>query len=135
MENVANLLGRGFGDVLGALAEIGYDAEWEIISAADGGGEHLRERVWILCYPSGEGRQGLVSQRGRILSLAKQKITQHGYDAPGVGMGLVSDIERIRDSDGLSLRMEQRRLYALGNAIVPSIAEEIGRQILMAYAA
>jgi DNA (cytosine-5)-methyltransferase 1 len=51
VENVAALLGRGFGRVLGDLAEIGYDAEWEVISAADVGAPHLRERVWILAYP------------------------------------------------------------------------------------
>jgi DNA (cytosine-5)-methyltransferase 1 len=51
VENVAALLGRGMGRVLGDLAEIGYDAEWEIVSAADVGAPHLRERVWILAYP------------------------------------------------------------------------------------
>lgn len=50
VENVAALLGRGMGRVLGDLAEIGYDAEWEIISAADVGAPHLRERVWIMAH-------------------------------------------------------------------------------------
>jgi DNA (cytosine-5)-methyltransferase 1 len=54
VENVAALLGRGMGRVLGDLAEIGYDAEWEIISAADVGAPHLRERVWITAYPNTE---------------------------------------------------------------------------------
>ena len=51
MENVAALLGRGMGGVLGYLSEIGYDAEWEIVSAADVGAPHLRRRIWILAYP------------------------------------------------------------------------------------
>jgi len=133
MENVSNLLGRGFGDVLGAVAEIGYDAEWECISAFDAGAEHERDRVWILCYPSSEGRQGFGEKRGRILSLAKKALHQHGNQAAGRRMEVVSSVERIRNSDGISLRMEQRRLYALGNSIVPAIVEEIGRQILDAW--
>ena len=55
VENVAALLGRGIGRVLGDLAEIGYDAEWEVISAADLGAPHLRERVWIMAYPNSDG--------------------------------------------------------------------------------
>lgn len=53
LENVAALLGRGLSRVLGYLAEIGYDAEWEVISATDViETDHLRERVWILAYPN-----------------------------------------------------------------------------------
>lgn len=51
VENVAVLLGRGVERVCGDLAEIGYDAEWEIISAADVGAPHLRHRIWIVAYP------------------------------------------------------------------------------------
>jgi len=45
VENVAALLGRGMGRVLGDFSEIGYDAEWQVISAFDVGAPHLRERV------------------------------------------------------------------------------------------
>ena len=34
VENVAALLGRGLGDVLGDLAALGYDAEWHCIPAS-----------------------------------------------------------------------------------------------------
>jgi DNA (cytosine-5)-methyltransferase 1 len=36
------------GAVLGGLAELGYDAEWESIPAASVGAPHLRYRVWII---------------------------------------------------------------------------------------
>lgn len=52
IENVAALLGRGLVRVLCDLAALGYDAEWEVISAADVGAPHLRERVWIVAYPN-----------------------------------------------------------------------------------
>ena len=50
VENVAALLVRGMGDVLGDLAEIGYDAEGDCISAADVGAPHLRRRIWIVAH-------------------------------------------------------------------------------------
>jgi DNA (cytosine-5)-methyltransferase 1 len=60
VENVAALLGRGIDVVCGDLAEIGYDTEWTIISAADVGAPHLRERVWLLAYP---GRERIYERR------------------------------------------------------------------------
>ena len=55
-ENVRNLLsieeGRVFQEVLFQIAKANYDAEVSVVSARDVGGCHLRERVWILCYPS-----------------------------------------------------------------------------------
>jgi DNA (cytosine-5)-methyltransferase 1 len=47
LENVAALLGFGVGRVLGDVAEDGYDAEWDCISACDVGAPHGRDRVWI----------------------------------------------------------------------------------------
>lgn len=48
MENVAALLSRGLGTVLGDLAEIGNDAEWHCIPASAVGAPHRRDRVWII---------------------------------------------------------------------------------------
>jgi DNA (cytosine-5)-methyltransferase 1 len=47
LENVAALLGLGMGDVLADVAEDGYDAEWDCISASDVGAPHGRDRIWI----------------------------------------------------------------------------------------
>ena len=75
MENVAGLLsgpaeqpGGWFGAVLGDLAEIGYNAEWEIVPAAALGAIHLRERVWIVAYPDENGLRG------------QETVTEHGCD-------------------------------------------------------
>lgn len=57
IENVRALLNRGMETVLANLAEIGYNAEWQIISAEDMGAPHKRERVWILAYPQGIGNR------------------------------------------------------------------------------
>jgi DNA (cytosine-5)-methyltransferase 1 len=48
VENSPMLVGRGLGVVLGDLAALGYDARWGVLSAADTGAPHLRERIWIV---------------------------------------------------------------------------------------
>ena len=57
MENVGMLIHRGLREVLGSLAEIGYDAEWQDIRAEDVGAPHRRERIWIVAYPNSEHGQ------------------------------------------------------------------------------
>jgi DNA (cytosine-5)-methyltransferase 1 len=61
LENVAALLGRGLADVLGALASLGYDAEWHCIPASYLGAPHRRDRIWILAYPNSFGCVGIGS--------------------------------------------------------------------------
>lgn len=43
---------RAMGAVLGDLADLGYDAKWTGIRAADAGATHNRFRVFITAYPS-----------------------------------------------------------------------------------
>jgi site-specific DNA-cytosine methylase len=52
MENVGALTFRGLDSVLGSLAALGYDAEWQDIRASDVGAPHRRERLWIVAYPN-----------------------------------------------------------------------------------
>lgn len=55
LENVPGLLARGMGEVLGDLAGLGYDAQWDCLAAADIGAPHLRRRVFILAHRSSAG--------------------------------------------------------------------------------
>ncbi len=48
LENVPPLVVHGLGAVLGTLAKLGFDAEWGLLSAADVGGSHGRERFYLL---------------------------------------------------------------------------------------
>ena len=72
VENVPGLLstddGRLARRIFGDLAEIGYDAEWNIVSAADVGAPHLRKRVFIVGYPSGNGFSAPEESGGIIAS-------------------------------------------------------------------
>ena len=41
----------GYGNtVVGELAEIGYDCQWQVVSAADAGAPHRRDRWWCLAW-------------------------------------------------------------------------------------
>jgi len=53
VENVSALLNRGLSDILGCLAEIGYDAAWTTLDSQYFGLPQRRRRVYILCVRDG----------------------------------------------------------------------------------
>lgn len=117
VENVPALLVRGFGAVLGELAASGYDATWTCISAADIGAAQPRDRVWMVAHSPGE--HGVAN--GTIFR--RQKPARMGTwwaSEPGV----------VRVADGVPNRVD--RLRGLGNAVVPQVAEFIGRRLMAA---
>lgn len=124
-ENVARLLsgpkevpGKWFWEFLGALAEVGYDAEWCSITAAGIGAPHERDRVWIIAYPhASQFERGGISRR-IYTEHANFSDACWGKDKSGV----------VRALNGVPNQMD--RLAALGNAVVPQIPELIGRAIL-----
>ncbi len=120
VENVPDLAVRGLGRVLGDLCALGYDAEWEIVSAQDAGAGHLRGRLFIiatLCHPDAQGQSVGASDAA---------------ETPGVRRGFPSFWEDncapVGVDDGLPVRVD--RLRALGNAVVPQSAEIVGRRAL-----
>ncbi|NLG06056.1 MAG: DNA cytosine methyltransferase [Clostridia bacterium] len=132
VENVAALLFRGMGAVLGDLAGLRYDAEWRNIPASAIGAPHQRERVWIVAYPHKGVRSPNVLLRckpdkdvyqGFKRVRALQRAGSNGHRPP-------CNFTRIRPDDGISPRLDE--IAALGNAVVPQIPEMIGRAILEA---
>ena len=65
VENVSALTIRGLDVVLADLAESGYDAEWNIVSAASVGAPHRRERIFIVANAIGRRGQKDEIQTGR----------------------------------------------------------------------
>ena len=57
VENSPMLVIRGLGTVLGDLAALGFDARWGVISAADVGAPHQRDRIWIVATNTRHGEQ------------------------------------------------------------------------------
>ena len=117
LENVTGLLKRGFGDVLRDLAGIGYDAEWDCIPAAAFGAPHLRERVFVVSYPTSTGLQGQESA-GRVWRRGLLAECYRWSAEPGVR----------RVGDGVPEKVD--RLKALGNSVVPQVVEWIGNRII-----
>ena len=121
VENSPNLLaggdGQWFGEVLGDLAALGYDAEWNCIPAAAVGANHIRDRVWIVAYPASV-RSGQLRWGERAAQSAKERDIRWERPEPGVGR-VAHDVPDRVD-----------RLTALGNAVVPLIPELIGRAIM-----
>ena len=125
LENVAAILARGMGSVLGDLATEGYDAEWDCVCANEVGAPHERDRTWIVAYPECERQQ---KPRGYLDAMHP---APDSYREAG---GLVDAFQGkslpyvCGRHDGISEGMD--RLKALGNSIVPQIAELIGRAIM-----
>jgi DNA (cytosine-5)-methyltransferase 1 len=155
VENVADLVARGLGTVLGDLAALGYDAWWDCIRASDVGAPHQRARIWIIAYAGSEQHEGRSASFSRSIAaelacaaahakgfrLEEQRLPAEGREvvaesAGGRGRGDYAGWERQwaaepnvgRVAHGVPARVD--RLKALGNAVVPQIPELIGRAIL-----
>lgn len=79
VENVAALLTRGIDSVLGTLASLGYDAEWNVLAASDFGAPHIRERVFLLGWNANSEK------------LAKIASPSQGYSESGRACRYVAD--------------------------------------------
>ena len=97
IENVAALRSRGLDQVLGALAALGYDAEWHCIPASAVGAPHRRDRVWIIAY-STEPRSFSGAQPG-VYSREESARSWDGESQRFCGASpsrIVADTERER---------------------------------------
>uniref|UniRef100_UPI00356A9A21 DNA cytosine methyltransferase n=1 Tax=Stieleria sp. TaxID=2795976 RepID=UPI00356A9A21 len=156
LENVAALLTRGMGEVLGTLASLGLDAEWTQLQAFDMGAPHARKRVFIVAYRKSDGdtdggkrtRRAVLDINRKTLGDAdclcmegqrpdRQQIMEARHfewkpESTGHGRGYWAtepDVGRV--ANGVPARVD--RLRGLGNAVVPQVAEYIGRRIVEAY--
>lgn len=78
LENVAALLSSGyFGTILGDLAESGYDARWRILSAAELGAPHQRDRIWIVCNASSQGNNRNNTSKSKRVRLDMEQDSLH----------------------------------------------------------
>ena len=156
VENVPGLASKGLRDVVADLSSAGYDAEWQLVSAASVGAPHLRERIVLVAYPHGAGLQ---EQRGPGAVPTKQSAPQRGGEALADAEG-ITERARLRTDESTALRWRRPgdggspgghwapepgmgrvahgvprrvdRLRALGNGVVPQVAEYVGHLILEA---
>jgi DNA (cytosine-5)-methyltransferase 1 len=126
LENVAGLLTRGLDRVLGSLAEIGYDAEWDCLPASAFGAHFRGDRVFIIAHNSASSclrRQGKWSNPSRAFAEHEftRLVERELQLCVPAGKG-----QRI--SDGVPHRVD--RLRGLGNAVVPQVAEYVGQRVV-----
>ena len=124
-ENVPGLLsaasGRLFGTVVRDLASIGYSCEWDCVSAASVGAPHVRNRVFII------GRSEDVADASCQCKHRAGTTGKRGGRQPTNGDWWLLEPDVGRVANGVPKRVD--RLKCLGNAVVPQVAERIGRYI------
>jgi DNA (cytosine-5)-methyltransferase 1 len=115
-ENVAHLDGPALEQMVSDLEALGYEVAPPLeIPACAFGFDHWRRRLWFLGHTNRNGQSGMP------------------IDAEVAGLSIGGhDAGRVGAADGISTRVDRRRLAALGNAIVPQIAQWIGERLLKA---
>lgn len=73
IENPPGITSLGLNTVLCDLADVGYDAEWQPLSAAAFGAPHLRDRILVVAYP---GQNGLQARSLRGVLRARRSSPQ-----------------------------------------------------------
>ncbi|MBA1159365.1 DNA (cytosine-5-)-methyltransferase [Microvirga sp. Marseille-Q2068] len=132
LENVAALLDRGMGVVLGAMASSRYDAEWDCVPAVAVGAPCLRDRLFVVAYPNGTGRRGL-EERNLFAQTGIAPPRRHhvdGLDLVEVGpWSSLPDVLRV----DYGIPGTAHRLRAVGNSVHPTIPEKLGGAIRAAF--
>lgn len=130
LENVRDHLSLGFDAVLGDLAAIGYDAEWSVIRSCAVGTPFPRARVFVLAYPNSE-------QLGRNGVAANHRAADSGRDVVRTRSAMAGERKQWaqepcmdRVVDGIPTKVDRLRNHALGNAVVPQVAQLVGERLL-----
>ena len=114
VENVVGAANLVLHEVATDLESLGYEVAPPLeIPACAVGLDHWRPRYWVLAYAHAYRKSG-VPQYAEVAQLSRSYCYTGGVGA----------------ANGVSQRMD--RLRGLGNAIVPQIAEWLGRQIINA---
>jgi DNA (cytosine-5)-methyltransferase 1 len=117
VENSPMLITRGLAVVLGDLAEMGYNARWCRLSAANIGAAHKRDRVWIMAHSPEERLLEFQIERRNLRS------GSFNSEHKRVFMETLSqeDFAKIsRDANEMANWVD--RLKAIGNGQVPAVA-------------
>lgn len=136
IENTMGLLssdeGEFFAKILREISQAGYDAEWHTLSACAFGAPHTRERVFIVAYPHSVRREGVLRQDvyGQVAS--KKSGAWHSAGNPFEDHAVLMGTPGVCVlPDGVPSTVAIRpALRGYGNAVVPQIAEFIGRCII-----
>lgn len=126
-ENVAGIINLALDEVLGSLELAGYTTEPFNIPACAINASHRRERVWIVAYPARRrNTRSYAAAQEYIQSIGnKPKAVEDFLPFPDNWKELAGNTEPLRTNDGIPSKLDKDRCKALGNAIVPQVAEII----------
>ncbi len=124
LENVSGLLFQGggyFGTILRDLAESGYDASWRVLSAAEMGAPHKRDRLFVVAHTvSGESRVSIEPGQCEDASTGSTDCRGHtaqGWDPTSKPTWWDAEPRVGRMVDGVASGVD--RFKAVGNGQVP----------------
>jgi DNA (cytosine-5)-methyltransferase 1 len=129
VENTRGLESLGLHLVLADLRALGYRGERSFVPACAVGAPHTRSRLFILAYASRQ-RVGGHWTTGATGPTAGGW-SHHAGGAQGASEWRSPDAPGVqRVVDGIPTRMDRDRTRALGNAVVPHVAEVVGRRLM-----
>lgn len=134
VENVARFAHSYLDTVYADLAGAHYATGAIVLPACAFGLPQIRERVFVLAHADGFGRDaGQVY--GRAVAVAPPKAAGEGirrqqHCGSTGGKRPMPHAGVFRVADGFPTQLDKARLRALGNAVVPQIAEWIGRHLV-----
>ncbi len=140
VENVARLASFGLDRVLADFASIGFDAEWQTLHASDFGYPSERKRLFVVAYDNSNRleEKTMFSESSFECLKTDQKPTLDTVYLESVGRSYPRIPGDLLLDDGFPAQLSDRAVNKLleqftvstGNAVVPAIAEFIGKQIL-----
>lgn len=134
LENVTGHLSLGFDRVLADLAACGYDAQWDCVPAAGVGAPHLRDRLFCIATrhdvadPNSGGVGGNRSTPTTTTTRKQRDVNGSRETQPTIGEPWTNKPRICRVADGIPNRLD--RLRALGNAVVPQVAQHVAQTII-----
>ncbi len=121
LENVPAISIRGLDRILLEFTTLRYDCRWTIVSAAEMGAPHLRERWFLLAHANGTGFQEPWPESSEERKNKKPKRPSSFSMVQGKRWN-ESPSKFYRMDDGI--RLKTHRIRALGNAVVPCQARK-----------
>ncbi|MBU9340663.1 DNA cytosine methyltransferase [Burkholderia multivorans] len=118
VENSAELLHRGLGDVLGDLAGMGFDARWGVVGGAECGAPQARPRIWIVANAHGLRCEGSPQRHCEGPNAGRWPDRDRLALAQRRARDASSRIRRV--DDALADRVDRTR--AAGNGQIPVVA-------------